>query len=58
MVSYYDVMKAGYELLEEEIEVICGADDKDKADSTSYMGGIVSMVCRLRKLFEDTEKEK
>lgn len=57
MVSYYDVMKAGYKLLKEEIDVIYGAKDVDKVESALYMGGIVNTIFALRELFEDTEKE-
>lgn len=57
MVSYYDVMKAGYKLLKEEIDVIYGAKDADKVESALYMGGIVNTIFALRELFEDTEKE-
>lgn len=56
MVSYYDVMKAGYELLKEEEDVIYGTDANDKAESALYMCGIVNTIYTLRKLFEDTEK--
>ena len=57
MVSYYDVMKAGYELLKEEVDVIYGGDAKDKSESIMVMAGIVNTVYALRKLFEDTKKE-
>lgn len=57
MVSYYDVMKAGYELLKEEFDVIYGAKDAAKIESALYMGGVVNTIYALRKLFEDTEKE-
>ena len=57
MVTYYDVMRAGYELLKEEFDVIYGAKDADKIESALYMGGIVNTIYTLRKLFEGTEKE-
>ena len=57
MVTYYDVMRAGYELLKEEFDVIYGAKDADKIESALYMGGVVNTIYTLRKLFEDTEKE-
>lgn len=58
MVSYYDVMKAGYELLKEEFDVIYGAKDADKIESALYMGGVVNTIYALRKLFEDTEEDE
>lgn len=57
MVTYYDVMSAGYELLKEEVDVVYGGDAKDKSESTMVMAGIVNTVYALRKLFEDTEKK-
>lgn len=57
MVSYNDVMRAGYEMLKEEFDVIYGAKDADKIESALYMGGVVNTIYALRKLFEDTEKE-
>lgn len=57
MVTYYDVMSAGYELLKEEVDVVYGGDAKDKSESTMVMAGIVNTVYALRKLFEGTEKE-
>lgn len=58
MVTYYDVMRAGYELLKEESDVIYGAKDADKVESALYMGGIVNTIYALRKLFEDTEEDE
>lgn len=58
MVTYYDVMRAGYELLKEEFDVIYGAKDADKIESALYMGGVVNTIYALRKLFEDTEEDE
>lgn len=57
MVSYNDVMRAGYEMLKEEFDVVYGAKDAAKIESALYMGGIVNTIYALRKLFEDTKKE-
>ena len=57
MVSYYDVMSVGYEMLKEEFDTVYGAKDADKIESALYMGGVVNTIYTLRKLFEDTEKE-
>lgn len=56
-VSYYDVMKVGYDLLREDIDVIYGTETKDQVESVFHMAGIVDTIVRLEKLFEDTEKE-
>lgn len=56
-VSYYDVMKVGYDLLREDIDVIYGADTKDQVESVFHMAGVVDTIVRLGKLFEDAEKE-
>ena len=58
-VSYYDVMKTGYDLMREDIEVIYGTETKDQVESVFHMAGIVDTIVRLGKLFEETEtKEK
>ena len=57
-ISYYDVMKTGYDLLREDIDVIYGTDTKDQVESVFHMAGIVDTVVRLGKLFEETETEK
>lgn len=57
-VSYYDVMKVGYDLLREDIDVIYGTDTKDQVESVFHMAGIVDTIVRLGKLFEETETEK
>lgn len=58
-VSYYDVMKTGYDLMREDIEVIYGIETKDQVESVFHMAGIVDTIVRLGKLFEETEtKEK
>ena len=56
-VSYYDVMKIGYNLLREDIDVIYGTETKDQVESVFHMAGIVDTIVRLGKLFEETEKE-
>lgn len=56
-VSYYDVMKIGYDLLREDIDVIYGTETKDQVESVFHMAGIVDTIVRLGKLFEDAEKE-
>ena len=58
MIIYYDVMKTGYDLLREDIDVIYGIDTKDQVESVFHMAGIVDTVVRLGKLFEETETEK
>ncbi len=58
MINYCDVMKAGYDLLREDIDVIYGADTKDQVESVFHMAGIVDTVVRLGKLFEETETEE
>ena len=58
-VSYYDVMKTGYDLMREDIDVIYGIETKDQVESVFHMAGIVDTIVRLGKLFEETEtKEK
>lgn len=57
-VSYYDVMKTGYDLMREDIEVIYGTETKDQVESVFHMAGIVDTIVRLEKLFEDTETEE
>ena len=57
-ITYYDVMKTGYDLLREDIDVIYGIDTKDQVESVFHMAGIVDTIVRLEKLFEDTETEK
>lgn len=54
-VSYYDVMKTGYNLMREDIEVIYGTETKDQVESVFHMAGIVDTVCRLRELFEEKD---
>lgn len=56
-VSYYDVMKTGYDLMREDIDVIYGTDTKDQVESVFHMAGIVDTIVRLGKLFEETETE-
>ena len=57
-VSYYDVMKIGYNLLREDIDVIYGTETKDQVESAFHMAGIVDTIVRLGKLSEEeTEKE-
>lgn len=56
-VNYYDVMKIGYDLLREDIDVIYGTETKDQVESVFHMAGIVDTIVRLGKLFEDAEKE-
>lgn len=58
MINYCDVMKIGYNLLKEEVDVIYGAETKDQVESVFHMAGIVDTVVRLGKLFEETETEK
>lgn len=55
MINYCDVMKIGYDLLKEDIDVIYGTDIKDQAESAIHMAGIVDTVCRLRELFEEKD---
>ena len=56
-ITYYDVMKTGYDLLREDIDVIYGTDTKDQVESVFHMAGIVDTIVGLGKLFEDTKKE-
>lgn len=58
MINYCDVMKTGYDLLREDIDVIYGTDTKDQVESVFHMAGIVDTVVRLGKLFEETETEE
>lgn len=58
MINYCDVMKTGYDLLREDIDVIYGIDTKDQVESAFHMAGIVDTIVRLGKLFEETETEK
>ena len=58
MINYYDVMKTGYDLLKEEVDVIYGVETKDQVESVFHMAGIVDTVVRLSKLFEKTETEE
>lgn len=57
-ISYYDVMKTGYDLMREDIDVIYGTDTKDQVESVFHMAGIVDTIVRLGNLFEETETEK
>lgn len=57
-ISYYDVMKTGYDLMREDIDVIYGTDTKDQVESVFHMAGIVDTIVRLGKLFEETETEE
>ena len=57
-VSYYNIMKTGYDLMREDIDVIYGAETKDQVESVFHMAGIVDTVVRLGKLFEETETEE
>lgn len=57
-VSYYDVMKTGYDLMREDIDVIYGTDTKDQVESVFHMAGIVDTIVRLGKLFEETETKE
>lgn len=57
-VNYYDIMKKGYDLLREDVDVIYGIDTKDQVESVFHMAGIVDTIVRLEKLFEDTETEE
>ena len=57
-VSYYDVMKIGYNLMREDIEVIYGTETKDQVESVFHMAGIVDTIVRLGKLFEETETKE
>ena len=58
MINYYDVMKTGYDLLKEEVDVIYGAETKDQVESVFHMAGIVDTIVRLGKLFEETETKE
>lgn len=58
MINYYDVMKTGYDLMREDIDVIYGADTKDQVESVFHMAGIVDTIVRLGNLFEKTETEE
>ena len=55
-ITYSDVMKIGYELLKEDIDVIYGTDVKDQAESAIHMAGVVDTVYRLRELFEEKDE--
>lgn len=55
MINYCDVMKIGYELLKEDIDVIYGTDVKDQAELAIHMAGVVDTVYRLRELFEEKD---
>lgn len=57
-VSYYDVMKTGYNLMREDIEVIYGTETKDQVESVFHMAGIVDTIVRLGKLFEKIEAKE
>ena len=58
MINYYDIMKTGYDLMREDIDVIYGAETKDQVESVFHMAGIVDTIVRLGKLSEEeTEKE-
>lgn len=56
-ITYYNIMKTGYDLMREDIDVIYGADTKDQVESVFHMAGIVDTIVRLGKLFEETETE-
>lgn len=56
--AYYDIMKTGYDLLREDIDVIYGAETKDQVESVFHMAGIVDTIVGLGKLFEDADTEK
>ncbi len=58
MINYYDVMKTGYDLMREDIDVIYGTETKDQVESVFHMAGIVDTIVRLGKLFEETETKE
>ena len=58
MINYYDVMKIGYELLKEDVDLVYGIDVKDQAESAIHIAGVVDTVYKLREMFEETETEK
>lgn len=57
-ITYYNIMKTGYDLMREDIDVIYGADTKDQVESVFHMAGIVDTIVKLGKLFEETETEE
>lgn len=57
-ITYYEIMKTGYDLMREDIDVIYGAETKDQVESVFHMAGIIDTVVRLGNLFEDTETEE
>lgn len=57
-ITYYNIMKTGYDLMREDIDVIYGAETKDQVESVFHMAGIVDTIVRLGKLFEETETEE
>ena len=57
-ITYYNIMKTGYDLMREDIDVIYGTDTKDQVESVFHMAGIVDTVVRLGKLFEETETKE
>lgn len=56
-IDYNDIMKKGFELLREEVDLVFGTDQKTQAESAIHMAGIIDMVTKLGELFEETEKE-
>lgn len=57
-ITYYNIMKTGYDLMREDIDVIYGAETKDQVESVFHMAGIIDTVVRLGKLFEETETKE
>lgn len=57
-ITYYEIMKTGYDLMREDIDVIYGAETKDQVESVFHMAGIIDTVVRLGKLFEETETKE
>ncbi len=57
-ITYYKIMKTGYDLMREDIDVIYGAETKDQVESVFHMAGIIDTVVRLGKLFEETETKE
>lgn len=54
-ITYYEIMKTGYDLMREDIDVIYGAETKDQVESVFHMAGIIDTVVRLGELFEETD---
>lgn len=49
-VSYKQIMDKGYGLIKEDLDVVWGTEDKDKAETIMHIAGIVDMIINLKEM--------